>query len=78
MTLAELERLEEDTITVQQAAEVLGCAPQYLRDGIKIDLERPVEMRRYLFPHCQVGKRVYIPRDGFIRWMHGETVIDRV
>lgn len=78
MTLSELETLDTDMITVKQVADVLGCRPQYLRDGIKIDLERPVEMRKYRFPCCMVGKRLYIPRDGFIRWMRGEAVASGV
>ena len=68
MSLAELERMEADTVSVKDVAEVLGCAPYRLRDSLDIDDERPVEMRRFLFPHCKVGNHRVISREGFIRW----------
>ena len=72
MTLAEVEKLDRDSITVKEAAEVIGCSPQLLRDGLDIDEERPVNMRRYLFPHCKTGNRHSIMRAGFVAWAKGE------
>ena len=72
MTLSEMERLDSDTVSVYDAAKLIGCDPQRLRDALDLDVERPVDMRRFQFPHCKVGSRHYIPRLGFIRWVRGE------
>ncbi len=77
MTLTEMRSLDRDSITVKEAAEVIGCSPQLLRDGLDIDEERPVEMRRYLFPHCKAGNRHSIMRLGFIAWAEGRNVYGR-
>ena len=77
MTLEEMRNLDRESITVKEAAEVIGCAPQLLRDGLDIDEERPVEMRRYLFPHCKVGNRHSIMRRGFLRWVDGSMEVFR-
>ena len=71
MTLNQMESLDRDYVTVHEAADVLGCAPQRLRDALDIDEEKPVEMRRFLFPHCKVSNRRHIMREGFIRWARG-------
>ena len=68
MTLRQMESLERDYVTVYEAADVIGCAPQRLRDALDIDDERPTEMRRFGFPHCKVSNRRRIMREGFIRW----------
>ena len=75
MTLSKMEGLERDYISVKEAADVIGCSPQRLRDGLDIDEERPIEMRRYLFPHCKVGNQHRIMREGFVRWVKGETMV---
>lgn len=75
MTLAQMRSLDRERISVREAAEILGCSPQRLRDGLDIDDERPVEMRRYLFPHCKVGNRRSIMREGFLRWVDGTMLM---
>ena len=72
MTLSELEQTDKAFVSVYDIAPVLECDPQKLRDALDIDEERPVEMRRFLFPHCKVGNRRKISRVGFIRWMEGK------
>lgn len=74
MTLAEMENLDREYISVAEAASVIGCSPQLLRDGLDIDETRPVGMRRYMFPHCKNGNRHSIMREGFIRWVRGELI----
>lgn len=74
MTLEQMRNLDRERISVQEAAEIIGCSPQLLRDGLDIDDERPVEMRRYRFPHCKVGNRRSIMREGFLRWVDGSTM----
>lgn len=71
MTLAEMRRSEAANISIRDAAEVIGCNPQRLRDMLDIDEERPVEMRRFLFPHCKIGNRRRIMREGFLKWIDG-------
>lgn len=75
MTLEQMRTLDRERISVQEAAEVIGCSPQLLRDGLDIDEERPVAMRRYLFPHCKVGNRHCIMREGFLRWVDGTMLL---
>lgn len=74
MTVAEMRNLDRERISVREAAEVLGCSPQRLRDGLDIDDERPIAERRYLFPHCKVGNRRCIMREGFLRWVAGDCM----
>lgn len=75
MTLRQMEILERDYVTVYEAADVIGCAPQRLRDALDIDDERPLDQRRFLFPHCKVGNRRRIMRDGFLRWVDGTMLL---
>ena len=72
MTLSELERTDKAFVSVYDVSPILECDPQNLRDALDIDEERPVEMRRFLFPHCKIGNRRKISRVGFIRWMKGK------
>jgi len=76
MTLAEMKMLTKDSITVKEAAEVIGCAPQLLRDGLDMDDDRPIHLRRYMFPHCKAGNRHSIMRQGFIEWCEGRIKVD--
>ena len=71
MTLAEMIASDKATVSVYDVAPILECDPQKLRDALDIDEERPIEMRRFLFPHCKVGNRRKIMRVGFIRWLEG-------
>lgn len=72
MTPSELIASDKAVISVYDAAEILECDPQNLRDALDIDDELPIEMRKFPFPHCKVGNRRKICREGFIRWMQGE------
>lgn len=67
MTLAEIEKMETDFLTVQQVAECMHMAPQLIRDQATVNI-------RYLgFPICRAGHAFKIPRAGFIAWAKGET-----
>lgn len=72
MTWDELIRSGKDVVSVYDVAPILECDPQKLRDALDIDEEKPVEMRNFPFPHCKVGNRRKISREGFIRWMCGD------
>ena len=72
MTLEELKTSDRAFVTVYDVAPIIECDPQKLRDALDIDDERPVEMRRFPFPHCKVGNRRKISRDGFLRWIRGD------
>ena len=69
MTLAELEQLTGNTLTVKTVAEFLGKDPQVIRD----QAER--EPRFLGFPICKAGHSYCIPREGFINWVKGFTPV---
>ena len=69
MTLAELESMECNVLTVKQVAEFLGKDPQTIRDQAERDI-RPLG-----FPICKAGHSWCIPRAGFIAWAKGMTPI---
>ena len=71
MTWNELLASDKAVVSVYDVAPVLECDPQKLRDALDIDDELPIENRTFLFPHCKVGNRRKIGREGFIRWMRG-------
>ena len=67
MTLAEIEKLDVDFLTVQEVASCLHMAPQVIRDQATVDI-------RYLgFPICRAGHAFRIPKAGFVAWAKGET-----
>ena len=67
MTLAEIEALECDFLTVQQVAECLRCAPHLIRD-------QAVREPKFLgFPIAQIGHAFRIPREGFLAWANGKV-----
>ena len=69
MTLAELEAMECNVLTVQQVAKFLGKDPQVIRDQAQRD-------PKWLgFPICQAGHSFCIPRLGFIAWVKGMTPV---
>lgn len=69
MTLAEIESMDCNTLTVKQVAEFLGKDPQVIRD----QAER--EPRFLGFPICKAGHSYCIPRIGFINWCKGQTPV---
>ena len=67
MTLADLEAMDSNTLTVKQVAEFLSKDPQVIRDQAERE-------PKYLgFPICKAGHSYCIPRLGFIAWVKGET-----
>ena len=69
MTLAELERMECNVLTVKQVAEFLSKDPQVIRDQAERE-------PKYLgFPICKAGHSYCIPREGFIAWAKGMTPV---
>lgn len=67
MTLADIESMTCNTLTVRQVAEFLGKDPQTIRDQAERDI-RPLG-----FPICKAGHSYCIPREGFITWAKGLT-----
>lgn len=66
MTLAEIEELDVDFLTVQEVASCLHTSPQLIRDQATVNI-------RYLgFPICKSGHAFKIPRLGFLAWAKGE------
>ena len=66
MTLEELKELPKETITPQEAAAVMGCAPYYINKKGKND---PNGLG---FPVYFSGNRRKIPKRAFIKFMEGE------
>ena len=67
MTLADLESMDRNTLTVKEVAEFLGKDPQVIRDQAERE-------PKYLgFPICKAGHSYCIPREGFITWAKGLT-----
>ena len=65
MTLAEIESMTCNTLTVKQVAEFLGKDAQTIRDQAERE-------PKYLgFPICKAGHSYCIPRLGFIAWVKG-------
>ena len=69
MTLAELEKMDCNVLTVKQVAEFLGKDPQTIRD------QAQREPKWLGFPICQAGHSWCIPRIGFIAWVKGMTPV---
>ena len=67
MTLREIERMNDDFLSVQQVAECLKCSPQLIRD----QAER--EPKFLGFSIAKFGHAFRIPRLAFVAWMKGET-----
>lgn len=64
MTLDDIRAMSKPTILASEAAQVLGCTPQWLRLMAR---ERPEKLG---FPVCCTSKhRVKIPREPFLRFL---------
>lgn len=69
MTLAEIEELDADFLTVKQVSECMHVAPQLIRDQCERDV-------KWLgFPIARIGHSFRIPRRWFITWARGETPV---
>ena len=67
MTLAEIEKLEDDFLSVKQIAECLHMDQQLIRDQCERDI-------KWLgFPACRCGHSFRFPRRGFIAWATGQV-----
>lgn len=65
MTLAELKELDKEVITPAEAAPLLRCNPQWIREAARQD-------KSLLgFPVTIIRSRVKIPRLAFIRYLEG-------
>ena len=69
MTIADIEKMTCNTLTVKQVAEFLGKDPQVIRDQAERE-------PKYLgFPICKAGHSYCIPREGFVNWFKGNAPI---
>ena len=67
MTLADIEAMDCNVLTVKQVSEFLGKDPQVIRDQAERE-------PKYLgFPICKAGHSYCIPRLGFIAWVKGQV-----
>ncbi len=68
MTLEQIRRSAKAVLIPTDIAEVLGCAPQSIRDQAR---NRPDLLG---FPVTVVRSRTYIPRVAFLRYIDGENM----
>lgn len=69
MNLSDLTASEAPaTITVDQAAEVLGLSRGAVYEGVKRDQ----------IPSLKVGRRIIIPVEKFVEWLGAKKVTSRV
>ena len=72
MTLADIERMEGNVLTVKQVSEFLGCNAQLIRD-------EAVKNPKYLgFPIAKIGHSYKIPKEGFLNWAKGMMPVMQV
>lgn len=62
--LDELAALPKELLSPKDVAKVLGCNPQTIRSQAQLDA------KELGFPVSLIGKRTYIPKLAFLRWMH--------
>ena len=67
MTLEQIRQSTKAVLIPTDIAEVLGCAPQSIRDQARY---RPDLLG---FPVTVVRRRTYIPRVAFLRYIDGEN-----
>ena len=72
LSIKDLEMMDKEMISVQEAAEIIECDPQRLRDSLDMDDHRPEDQKKFRFVHVKVGNRRRISRVGFIRWIRSE------
>lgn len=64
-TLQEIEACGRDMLTAADIAPVFGCDQQSIR------MQARQDARALGFPVVVMGSRVFIPRDGFVRFCRG-------
>ena len=69
MTLAEIQAMDVDFLTVKQVADCLHCSPQLVRD------EATKSPHYFGFPIAKIGHAHRIPRLGFICWCLGQVPV---
>lgn len=67
MTMDQIRTSEKEFLNAEEIAEAIGIHPQSLRQQAHSD---PAMLG---FPVCVIGRRVLIPRKGFINFMEGGT-----
>ena len=67
MTLKDVRKMEKETITPAEAAQVLGCDPHWIR------LTARYHPQWLGFPVIVYRSRTKIPREAFIRFMEGRA-----
>lgn len=62
VTLADIERMEEEFLKPETIAACIGCSPQSIRDQATANME-PMG-----FPISRIGHAYWIPKEGFLNW----------
>ena len=72
MTIDDIKAMDKPYLIPKDVAPLLGCDPY------KINICAKQCPERLGFPVILMGSRVRIPREGFIRFWMGETVVKAV
>lgn len=72
MTIEDIKAMDKPFLIPKDIAPLLGCDPYTINICAKQCLER------LGFPVIMLGNRVKIPREGFIRFWMGETMVKAV
>lgn len=65
MTLDEIRAADKDFLTPEDVHLVIGCG------AYSINVQAHKDPTKLGFPVCVIGRRVRIPRDGFLNWVKG-------
>lgn len=68
LTLEDLERSDKNMLTADEAAAYIGC------DGQSIRVQAQKDPAMLGFPIIVIGRRIFIPRTGFVRFVRGLNV----
>ena len=66
MTIDEIEASSKTVLTPSDVAGLLGCGPY------AINVQANADPAKLGFPVALIGRRVKIPKDGFIKWYKGQ------
>lgn len=64
--VARVEALDKAMLTAHDVAPLLGCS------AYAINLQAQANPAQLGFPVCVLGRRVKIPKSGFLAWYRGE------
>ena len=68
MTLEQIRKTEKEFLTPEDVRGVIGCG------AYSINVQAHSDPGKLGFPVCVIGRRVRIPKEGFLNWLAGKGV----